>query len=189
MGRRGNERMWRALLRAGGGTIGVMFAAAVAAGSLAAKDIGPANPLCDGFDKTGEAWAGCARSAASTDAERFYAGYWLAKTGNYRAALAQLEAIAAPDVRTLTYIGFSYRKLGAMDRAFAHYARALGSDPDFAVARAYLGEAYLTLGDRGRAVGELGEIAARCGRQCPEYADLAGHIADFDRRNSHLSPG
>ncbi|MEQ1713651.1 MAG: tetratricopeptide repeat protein [Hyphomicrobium sp.] len=150
-----------------------------------AKDVGPADARCDGFAKSSAAWTRCATTAAKSDgaadSERFYAGYWLAKSGSYRAALDQLRAIARPDVRTLTYIGFSYRKLGDMDAALTHYARALGTDPNFTVARAYLGEAYLTLGRRDRADAELAEIETRCGRQCAEYADLAGHIAQFDQ--------
>ncbi len=159
--------------------------ALLAAPAAFAKDVGPADARCDGFAKSSAAWTRCAtatvKSDGATDSERFYAGYWLAKTGSYRAALDQLRAIAQPDVRTLTYIGFSYRKLGDMDAALTHYARALGTDPNFTVARAYLGEAYLTLGRRDRAGAELAEIETRCGRQCAEYADLAGHIAQFDQ--------
>lgn len=158
-----------------------MAGAAALASPLLAKDIGPVDPRCDGFAKASAEWARCAQAAAETDSERFYAGYWLAKTGDYRGALGQLQAIANPDVRTLTYIGFSYRKLGAMDAALSHYDRALATDPDFTVARAYLGEAFLTLGQRSRAGAELTEIETRCGRHCAEYADLAEHISRYDR--------
>lgn len=157
----------------------------LAATGVVAKDVGPADSRCDGLAKSSAAWQQCATEAAgrsaATDSERFYAGYWLAKTGAYRAALGQLQAIAHPDVRTLTYIGFAHRKLGDMDAALAHYGRALGADPNFTVARAYLGEAYLTLGRRDRAGAELSEIETRCGKSCAEYADLAGHIDAFDR--------
>lgn len=160
----------------------------LAAPTVHAKDIGPVDARCDGFAKSSVEWTRCANAVGKTggasDSERFYAGYWLAKTGAYRAALDQLRAIDRPDVRTLTYIGFSLRKLGDMDAALAHYARALGADPNFTVARAYLGEAYLSLGRRDRAGAELAEIEIRCGRQCAEYADLAGHIALFDRQGT-----
>jgi tetratricopeptide (TPR) repeat protein len=149
-------------------------------GAALAKDIGPESARCDLHAKASAEWVRCAEAAATSDSERFYAGYWLAKSGQYRAALAQLEAIARPDVRALTYIGFAHRKLGEMDAALAHYARALDIDPGFTVARAYLGEAYLTLGERAKAVAELAEIEVRCGRRCAEYADLAGHVANYD---------
>ncbi len=178
-----------ARLGAGAAALVASLVSAVAAGTAMAKDIGPADPRCDIHDKSGTAWRACADAAATTDSERFYAGYWLAKTGHYRSALDQLEAVAAPDARTSTYIGFAYRKLGALDTALVHYGAALRTDPGFTVARAYLGEAYLTMGDRAAATAELGEIAARCGVNCAEYADLAGHIADFDRRNGRSGPG
>lgn len=168
----------RALLRPA--TLAAVCGLVLAHSAAVAKDIGPADSRCDGLAKASAEWRQCA-SAAAADSERFYAGYWLAKTGSYQAALDQLQAIAQPDVRTLTYIGFALRKLGNMDAALAHYRRALGADPNFTVARAYLGEAYLTLGRRDRADAELSEIAARCGRHCAEYGDLAGHIASFDQ--------
>lgn len=159
------------------------------AGPLAAKDIGPLSDRCDAFAKASAEWRRCVGAAPATDSERFYAGYWLAKSGAYEAALAQLRLVAEPDVRVLTYIGFSYRKLGAIDDALRHYYRALDADPDFTVARAYLGEAYLMLDDRGRAAGELVEIEARCGRGCAEYADLAVHIARYDEQRASAGRG
>jgi len=174
---------WPALFRPA--ALAVVCGLAFSAPASFAKDVGPADARCDGFAKTSAEWMHCANQAAAlpaaADSERFYAGYWLAKTGSYRAALGQLQAIARPDVRTLTYIGFAYRKLGDLDAAFAHYGRALAADPNFTVARAYLGEAHLVLGRRDRAGAELAEIETRCGQHCAEYADLAGHIATFDQ--------
>lgn len=171
------------------GAVLAALAAALLWSPLAAKDIGPTSARCDAFAKAGTEWASCVGRVTATDSERFYAGYWLAKSGDYRAALDQLTAIAEPDARALTYIGFSHRKLGAMDDALRHYALALGADPNFAVARAYLGEAYLTLGERSRAASELQEIAARCGPQCAEYAELAEHIARYDRQKAPAGSG
>ena len=82
----------------------------------------------------------------------------------------------------LTYIGFSLRKLGETDEALAYYARALAADPGFTVARAYLGEAHLTLGDRARAASELAEIERRCGRSCEDYVELASQIDAYDQQ-------
>lgn len=162
----------------------IWAAATLLLAPAAAKDIDPASASCDGFAKGSAEWTRCAAAAATDDRQRFYAGYWLAKGGDYHAALRHLRAIAAPDARVLTYIGFSLRKLGAMDDALAHYARALSADPGSAVTRSYLGEAYLSLGDRVRAAGELAEIERRCGRQCAEYAELATHIDAYDRNRT-----
>jgi tetratricopeptide (TPR) repeat protein len=156
--------------------LATLFAATGAA--LAEKDQGPTASRCEAFAKASAAWESCVASAAAqSDAELFYAGYWLAKTGRYDEALEYLTRIAAPDERVLTYIGFATRKKGDTERAMGFYAGALARNPDFAVARAYLGEAHLARGDEAAAAGELAEIGRRCGTACAEYADLAGHIA------------
>ncbi len=95
--------------------------------------------------------------------ELFYAGYWLAKSGKYEEALAYLALANASDERVQTYIGYATRKLGKVDAALPHYAKALEINPNYTVARAYLGEAYLSRGDAARAKVELQEIASRCG--------------------------
>lgn len=150
---------------------------------VSAKDSGPLNPICDGHGKASAEWVRCTEARPATDSELFYAGYWLAKSGAYHEALERLQRVANPDARVLTYIGFALRKLGKIDAALGHYSRALAADPDFTVARAYLGEAYLTLGDPARANVELAEIRARCGTGCAEYADLAGHIQNYGVRS------
>lgn len=178
--KRGDGRL---LVAARASLAGLFVAASLTAGPLAAKDIGPSSAECDSHPKASPAWEHCLAAmagASAEDSERFYAGYWLAKTGSYRAALDQLERIANRTAQVETYIGFSLRKLGDMDAALAHYAQALASNPDFTVARAYLGEAFLALGQPDRAAAELGEIARRCGTGCAEYADLAGHIARYN---------
>jgi tetratricopeptide (TPR) repeat protein len=114
------------------------------------------------------------------DAELFYAGYWLAKTGHYAEALAYLELTRRKDERVLTYIGFATRKLGDVEAALPLYTRALEINPDYVVARAYLGDAYLTKGEPAKAKAELLEIERRCGKTCAPYADLASHIASYE---------
>jgi tetratricopeptide (TPR) repeat protein len=114
-----------------------------------------------------------------SDDELFYAGYWLAKSGRYAEALTFLNLSRTRDARVLTYIGFATRKQGDVGKALPLYTEALAKDPNFVVARAYLGEAYLTRNEPARAKAELAEIAARCGTTCPAYVDLAHHIAAY----------
>lgn len=159
----------------------------IAAGTQAAerifsKDVGPANAGCDADVKGSAAWQACvgvARAGMSDD-ELFYAGYWLAKIGRYAEALSYLNLSTTRDARVLTYIGFATRKQGDLEKALPLYAEALAKDPDFVVARAYLGEAYLTRHEPTRAKAELAEIAARCGTACPAYVDLDRHIAAYE---------
>jgi tetratricopeptide (TPR) repeat protein len=172
--------MVRALLAA--------FTLSIAAGSATAdetafsKDVGPARAGCDASPKGSAAWQACvgAARAEMSDEELFYAGYWLAKSGRYAEALTYLNLARSKDARVLTYIGFATRKQGDVDKALPIYAAALQKDPNFVVARAYLGEAYLTKKQPARAKAELAEIANRCGTACAAYTDLARHIATYE---------
>lgn len=162
----------------------LLAAGAIAVLSAQAKDQGPKGSACDALDKASADWSACVARAANNDAERFYAGYWLAKSGRYTEALAHLEAIAVRDERVLTYIGFATRKLGDVDRALPFYLEALQRAPNYSVARAYLGEAYLAKGDMTRARAELAEISRRCGSHCAEHAELSAHIIAAERARS-----
>lgn len=146
------------------------------------KDVGPANAVCDVYSKSSAAWTSCvgAADAGLPSAELFYAGYWLAKSGRYQEALAYLTRADRKSPRVLTYIGFATRKLGDVDGAMPFYGQALDIDPQYSVARAYLGEAFLTKDEPQKARAQLAEIRQRCGTSCAEYADLAGHIAAYE---------
>lgn len=165
------------------GALAMSASASLAAeGAPFSKDTGPASATCDSHAKGSSAWTACVGTATATmpDAELFYAGYWLAKNGKYRAALGYLNLARVKDERVLTYIGFATRKLGDVEAALPMYAKALAINPNYSVARAYLGEAYLTRGEPAKARAELAQIAERCGTTCAEYADLSGHIARYE---------
>ena len=146
------------------------------------KDVGPSSTACDGLTKGTAAWTSCAGRAtvAMSDDELFYAGYWLAKGGQYEQAISYLKLANQKDERVLTYIGYATRKMGDVQHALPIYRQALDLNPNYVVARAYLGEAFLSLGEPSKARDELAEIERRCGATCAAYADLKGHIADFD---------
>lgn len=144
-----------------------------------AKGVPPVNAACDGAAKSDPGWTACLglRGAALDDAELFYAGYWLARSGRYEEALRYLEAAKTPDERIFTYRGFATRKLGHTAAALPFYEKALALNPDYTVARSYLGEAFLALGEPQKAYEQLEEIRKRCGTACAEYADLAAAIS------------
>lgn len=173
------------LLLASGVAIGVSAPPLMADGRVS-KDTGPASAACDTHAKDTPAWTACVgrASARMADEELFYAGYWLAKSGQYKTALGYLTLAREKDERVLTYIGYATRKLGDVDAALPLYRKALEVNPDYVVARAYLGEAFLSKGEPDKARGELAEIAQRCGTTCPAYVDLEGHIHDFETRAS-----
>jgi tetratricopeptide (TPR) repeat protein len=146
-----------------------------------AKDQGPLSAACDQFHKQTETWSSCVgrADAAMGDDELFYAGYWLAKSGRYNAALTYLSLTRVKSDRVLTYMGYAMRKSGDIDAGLNLYAQALAINPDYVVARAYLGEAHLTRNEPDKAKAELAEIEKRCGASCAAYADLAQHIAAY----------
>jgi predicted Zn-dependent protease len=57
----------------------------------------------------------------------------------------------------------------------------LAAHPDRTTTRQYLGEAYLQIGEPGKAKEQLAEIARRCGTACEDYQLLAEEIAKFEK--------
>jgi tetratricopeptide (TPR) repeat protein len=164
-------------------TVGLLAAAAlvtslaVSAAPAHAKGE-PKATDCSKFKKGGAEWKKCTGGLRDdmTDQEIYYSGYWLARTGQYAEALQFLNQAKVQDARILTYIGFATRKLGDHDTAMGYYGRALAMNPNYTVARAYLGEAYLEKGDVSQAKAQLSEIATRCGTTCAEYCELQAEI-------------
>lgn len=106
-------------------------------------------------------------------AAEYTAAVTLAKLGQYDEAIALLKSLdKEKDPRVLNYLGFSHRKAGKVDEALPYYEKALKIEPDFTLARSYLGEAYLQLGEVGKAKVELAKIKAVCGTSCDEYQTL-----------------
>lgn len=126
------------------------------------------------------------QKSSSLDQDQVYSlGYWQAKNGQYDAALATLQSARnQDDPRVQTMIGFTLRKLGRVDEAFAHYFKALATRPEATTTRQYLGEAYLQVGDPVRAREQLAEIAKRCGASCEDYTALADEIAKYESNRS-----
>ncbi len=167
--------------------VSLLLAASLAfamAPPCASKDIGPRSAACDGMERKSQGWIACLGTASRDldDAQLFYAGYWLARGGAYQEALTYLRLARKPDERILTYTGFATRKLGDAAGALDYYRQALDINPDYTVAHAYLGEAYLALGDPSKARDQLAEVEKRCGSACVEYAELAAEITRYESR-------
>lgn len=148
-------------------------------GALAQKGEPTPKPKVDCSKPENKRKSACKnRTGQLSDDDLFYAGYWLARKGDYQTALHYLnQAANKDDPRFLTYIGFATRKLGDWHTAKTYYDRALAVDANYTIARAYLGEAYLQQGDKAAALRELDEIATRCGVTCDEYKELAEALA------------
>ncbi len=119
-----------------------------------------------------------------TDDEIYTAARELAYDGQYDHALAVLDAAAdQQDPRILNYKGFANRKAGRAEEGMAFYQAALTIDPDYILARSYMGQAMIAEGDIGGAHGQLTEISARGGKGTWAYASLekalAGEATDW----------
>ena len=119
-----------------------------------------------------------AQSGILPDEDLYQQGRALAKEGNYDWALDVLAQIQnQDDPRVLNYTGYSHRKAGRLEIGITYYRKALAIDPNFNLAREYLGEGYVAAGRIDLAQAELQEIGQRCGTNCEEYHDLAEAIA------------
>jgi tetratricopeptide (TPR) repeat protein len=108
-----------------------------------------------------------------SDDALFKAARELAYDGQYENALKVL-AVAEDqnDPRILNYKGFANRKAGRMEEGMAYYQAALAIDPDYILARSYMGQALVSEGDFLGARYQLLEIEARGGRETWAYASL-----------------
>lgn len=136
--------------------------------------------------KRGEVWNAskrkCQQKSSSLDKETIYqAGRDLAHAGRYDEAIDVLTIGAdRGDKRILNYLGYSHRKAGRVEVGLTYYRQALEIDPEYTLVREYMGEALLQKGDLEGALHQLSEIRRLCqGRDCGEYQELSGHIADF----------
>ncbi len=120
------------------------------------------------------------KSSGLSDDNIYESAKSLAYAKRYDEALVVLSLAADPATpRMLTYRGFATRKMGDVASALPLYEAALALDPDYTLAREYMGEAFLQIGRVDLAREQLAEIASRCGVTCDEYAALERQIADF----------
>jgi tetratricopeptide (TPR) repeat protein len=105
--------------------------------------------------------------------EQVKRGRQLARDGHYEQAIEVLKWVEATDNPiALTYLGYSYRKLGRTALGISYYRKALEIDPDNVDTREYLGEGYVASGRIDLASLQLAEIEKRCGTACEEYQSL-----------------
>lgn len=117
----------------------------------------------------------CVRKSSSIlqDEDKYWSAARLAKLGQYEDAIDVLATIKnQDDPRVLNYLGYSNRKLGRFDIGLGYYYKALKLDPNYTLARSYLGEAYVHLGKLALAKEQLFEIEKRVGKDAREYRQL-----------------
>lgn len=104
------------------------------------------------------------------------------KAEDHASAMALLEAARQrtpddPDIHSL--LGFTARRLGRLEEAHAHYARALRLDPNHRGALEYLGELHLMEGNSVAARELLARLEQLCPAGCEERAELEAALAAY----------
>jgi len=124
--------------------------------------------------------------ALIADAE-YAAGLAALKADRYSVALPHfLDALKRfPGAASLhNELGYTFRKLGRLDKAFEHYKRALAIDPRHRGAHEYIGEAYLMAGDVASAEKHLEALRSICTLPCDEMRELQAAVDAHRRRTS-----
>lgn len=122
-------------------------------------------------------------SALNND-QRFRAVRELAYAGRPEEALIVLATMTEGDTdRVLTYKGFAHRKAGRADLGMGHYAHALDVNPDNILARSYLGQMLVEMGEIAAARRQLDEIRARGGAGTWAEASLARAVGTGETLN------
>jgi Flp pilus assembly protein TadD len=101
---------------------------------------------------------------------------------DWKTAIRLLSSAALRDTRNAeiqNYLGYAYRNAGELPLAFKHYSRALQLNPRHRGAHEYLGEAYLMIGNLGKAEEHLGILKKICLIPCAEVGELEHKIGEF----------
>ncbi|MEL6921510.1 MAG: hypothetical protein AAFO77_10915 [Pseudomonadota bacterium] len=89
--------------------------------------------------------------------------------------LAMIDDQDTPEVQN--YLGYATRNAGDLDKGLEHYRIALSLNPDYTLARSYMGIALLQKGDNRGALEQMVEIEKRVGTDAREYALLFDAVA------------
>ena len=151
------------------------FSAAHAASDSSAA---PSKPKCEkGFvyDKNAKE---CVQAESHLDTDTLYeTARQLAHAGRYNDAQTVLAVMPQDDDRTLTYLGFTNRKMGRTAIAMDYYAQALAANPANILARSYMGQGLVEAGQVADAITQLKAIRAYGGAGTWAEASLRKAIA------------
>jgi len=121
----------------------------------------------------------------STDTS-FQEGKKAIQAQDWKKAVEHLEKAVAANPKSAdaqNFLGYSYRKLGKLDLAFAHYTEALKLNPKHKYAHEYIGEAYLMAGKLDKAEQHLTELDKLCNPiPCEEQKQLKRAVEEFKKK-------
>ena len=121
---------------------------------------------------------------AKSDKPNLAAGRQAIKAQDFKAAVKSLTIAVQEnpkDADAHTMLGYSYRKLGTLDKSMEHYQMALKIDPNHRSAHEYLGELYLQMNQPVNAENQLQVLKKACPffGKCVEYGDLKVAIENY----------
>lgn len=117
------------------------------------------------------------KTSQFNDDDIFQTARELAYADRYNDAIELLSmANNADDPRILNYLGFSHRKAGDFDKAMNYYTKAISINPDYLLARSYMGQGLWMQGENLAAIKQLHEIRNRGGESTWAYTALQDAI-------------
>ncbi|MEM7521217.1 MAG: tetratricopeptide repeat protein [Pseudomonadota bacterium] len=154
------------------------FAATTAFAAGGGDEKAPSKPKCKNGQIYDKATKACVNAEESNlDVDSLYENVReLAYANRFKDAQIVLAQMPQDDDRTLTYLGFTNRKMGKMDAAMDYYREALRINPANVLARSYMGQGFVTLGLVDKAKAQLDEIRAYGGAGTWAEASLQSAI-------------
>lgn len=138
----------------------------------------PSKPKCEkgfAYDKKTKK---CLSVDSNLDTDTLYQTVRsLAYAGRYDEAQEVLAVMPQDDDRTLTYMGFTNRKMGNTQAAMGYYTRALAVNPANVLARSYMGQGLVEQGKVAEALTQLRAIRTHGGAGTWAEASLRTAIA------------
>ena len=114
----------------------------------------------------------------------YYTAMKLIKKKSYSSAIENLlkaEKYNKKDADIYNYLGFSYRKIGDLEKAALYYNKALTISPKHKGALEYQGEMFLILGQLPKAEANLKKLGKLCFLGCKEEKMLKESILKFKK--------
>ena len=114
----------------------------------------------------------------------YYKAVKLIKKKSFNLAIENLlkaEKSNNKDPDIYNYLGFSFRKIGDLDKAGMYYNKALTISPKHKGALEYQGEMFLTLGQLKKAESNLKKLEKLCFLGCEEEKMLKASIIKYKK--------
>ncbi len=114
----------------------------------------------------------------------YYKAVKLINKNSYRSAIDNLlkaEKTNKKDADIYNYLGFSYRKIGNLEKASQYYNKALEISPKHKGALEYQGEMFLTQGNLEKAKANLKKLKKICYLGCKEEKMLKESIMKYNK--------